>query len=71
MNGNVDEVMRAVLFFYEKISQAQKAQNAYKQTKTKKAAFLCTLFIYLFIYLFTNIYTGQRHFNNIYNKIKL
>ena len=50
MNYNVDEVMRAVLFFYEKISQAQKAQNAYKQTKTKKAAFLCTLFIYLFIH---------------------
>ena len=26
-------------FFNEKISHAQKAQNAYKQTKTKKAAF--------------------------------
>ena len=47
VSSNVSEVIRAVLifFFYQKISQAQKAQkvqNAYNQTKTKKAAFLCT-----------------------------
>ena len=64
MNGNVDEVMRAVLFFYEKISQAQKAQNAYKQTKTKKAAFLCTLFIYLFIY--SRIFIQDKDTSTIY-----
>ena len=28
-------------FFYKKILSEQKAQNAYKRTKTKKAAFLC------------------------------
>ena len=40
-NGN--EVIRAILnlfiFFYKKISHTQKAQNAYKQTKTKNTAF--------------------------------
>ena len=48
-SSNVNEVIRAVLdffylfiyFFYKKILHAQKAQNAYKRTKTKKAAFLC------------------------------
>ena len=40
-SSNVNVVIRAVLLFYEKISHAQKAQNVYKQTKTKKAAFLC------------------------------
>ena len=47
-SSNVNEVIRAVLdffylfiyFFYKKILHAQKAQNAYKRTKTK-AAFLC------------------------------
>ena len=41
-SSNVNEVIRAVLnfFFYEKISHAQKAQNGYKRTKTKKAAFV-------------------------------
>ena len=43
----VNEGIRALLnlslfFFYKKISHVQKAQNAYKQTKTKKAAFLCS-----------------------------
>ena len=43
----VNEGIRAILnlfifFFYKKIPHEQKAQNAYKQTKTKKAAFLCT-----------------------------
>ena len=44
MSSNVDEVIGAIsnLFIYEKILQAQKAQNAYKRTETKKAAFLCT-----------------------------
>ena len=40
----MNEVIRAILnflFFYEKISQAQKAHKAYKRTKIKKAAFLC------------------------------
>ena len=32
---------KPLYFFCEKILEAQKAQNAYKQTKTKKAAFLC------------------------------
>ena len=50
-SSNVNEVIRAVLdffiylfiylFFYKKILHVQKAQNAYKRTKTKKAAFLC------------------------------
>ena len=40
-SSNVNEVIRAVLvaFCNKKISHAQKAQNAYKQTKTKKTAF--------------------------------
>ena len=44
----VNEGIRAILnlfifffFFYKKISHAEKAQNAYKRTKTKKTAFLC------------------------------
>ena len=42
----INEGIRAFLnllifFFHKKISHAQKAQNAYKQTKTKKTAFLC------------------------------
>ena len=51
ISSNVNEVSRAVLnlfififilLFNEKISHAQKAQNAHKQTKTKKTAF-CAL----------------------------
>ena len=42
-SSNEDEVIRAVsnlfIFFHKKISHAQKAQNAYKRTKTKKAEF--------------------------------
>ena len=51
-SSNVNEVIRAIsnplIFFYEKILQAEnaqkaqkshKAQNAYKRTKTKKAMF--------------------------------
>ena len=30
-----------IIFFYKKISHEQKSKNAYKQTKTKKTAFLC------------------------------
>ena len=45
----VNEGIRAILnlfvyyyyCFYKKISHEQKAQNAYKRTKTKKTAFLC------------------------------
>ena len=44
-SSNVNEVIRAILnfliSFYKKILSDWKAQNAYKQTKTKKAAFLC------------------------------
>ena len=43
-SSNVNEVIRAMLsfyFIYEKILHAQKAQNAYKRTKRKNAAFLC------------------------------
>ena len=29
------------IFFYEKISHAQKAKNTYKRTKTKKTDLLC------------------------------
>ena len=32
-------VSNLFFFFYEKISRAQKAQNAYRQTKIEKAAF--------------------------------
>ena len=41
ISSNVNEVIRAVLFcfFYKKTSHAQKAQNAYKQTKTENAVF--------------------------------
>ena len=41
-SNNVDEVIRAIsnlFFFYKKIPQAQKAQNAHKRTKTKKQRF--------------------------------
>ena len=43
-SSNVNEVIRTILnsFFYEKILHAQKAQNAYKQTKIKKTAFVRT-----------------------------
>ena len=38
-SSNVNEVIRAILnFLYPKISQAQKVQNAYKQTKIKNAS---------------------------------
>ena len=42
-SSNVNEVIRAILnsFFYDKILHAQKAQNAYKQTKIKKGTVLC------------------------------
>ena len=44
-SNNVNEGIRAVLnlFFYKKISHAQKAQNAYKRTKIKKTAFFMRL----------------------------
>ena len=43
----VDEVIKATLnffifFFTRRFPHSQKAQNAYKRTKKKKAAFLCT-----------------------------
>ena len=48
VNSIVNEGIRALLnlylfiyFFCKKVSHAQKAQNAYKQTKTKSTAFLC------------------------------
>ena len=42
-SSNVNEVIRTILnsFFYKKILHAQKAQNAYKQTKIKKGTVLC------------------------------
>ena len=47
LSSNVNEAIRAVLnlfiiiiIFYKKILHTQKAQLAYKQTKTEKAAFL-------------------------------
>ena len=44
ISSNVNEVIRIILnfFFYEKILHAQQAQKAYKRTKIKKAAFLCS-----------------------------
>ena len=42
LSGNVNEVIRAILnffFFYGNILHAQKAQSAYKRTKTKKQHF--------------------------------
>ena len=46
-SSNVNEVITAILnffiCFYKNISHAQKAQNAYKRTKTKKAAFFMRL----------------------------
>ena len=45
-SSNVNEVIRTVLnffFFYKKISHARKAQNAYKRTKIKMAAFFMPL----------------------------
>ena len=37
LSSNLNDVIRAILdfFIYEKVSQAQKARNAYKQTKIK------------------------------------
>ena len=42
VSSNANEAISAILnfFFYEKILHAQKAQNADKPTKRKKAAFL-------------------------------
>ena len=38
-SSKINEVIRAILnFVYSKISRAQKAQNAYKQTKIKNAS---------------------------------
>ena len=54
--------MFCFLFFYRKISHAQKAQNAYNRTKTKGNVFMrlrtskrkkCCLFTYSLIRLFT------------------
>ena len=41
-SNNADDGIRAIsnlIFFNKKISHAQKAQNGYKQTKTKKPHF--------------------------------
>ena len=44
-SSNVNEVIRAIvnflIFFTRKFLSDQRAQNGYKQSKTKKAAFLC------------------------------
>ena len=39
-SSNVNEGIRAVLFFYKKISHAQKAQKVQTSTKCKQATFL-------------------------------
>ena len=36
-SSNINEAIETILDFYSKISQAQKAQNSYKRTKTKNA----------------------------------
>ena len=43
--SNINQAIRTILnplyFFYMKVSHAEKARKAYKQTKTKKTTFLC------------------------------
>ena len=37
VNEGIRALLNFIIFFYKKISHAQKAQNVYKQTKTKKS----------------------------------
>ena len=41
-NEGIRVILNLFIFFCKKISHAEKAQNAFKRTKTKKTAFLCT-----------------------------
>ena len=41
VNEGIKAILNLFILSYKKISHAQKAQNAYKRTKTKKPAFLC------------------------------
>ena len=70
-SSNINEAIRTILnfFFYKKILHAQKAQNAYKQTKINKGSVFIRL-QNIFIFFTKIFYTHKKHKTHISNKNK-
>ena len=71
-SSNINEAIRAILnfFFYKKILHAQKAQNAYKQTKINKGSVFIRLKNIFIIFVYEKI-IGTQNAQNAYKLTKI